>query len=108
MVEFEIFITAYIIEGSLVANQIGYVDDRCLGRQFQTLMSQIMEMNSNILRIKNHAVEIKTLSTALGFKPRALDCRLTALTTELHKRPISPAPQETSLYPTAALPCGCK
>ena len=32
VVEFEIFATAYIIGGSLVAYQIGHVADRCLGR----------------------------------------------------------------------------
>ena len=46
--EFEIFVTAYIIGGSLVAYQIGYVIDRCPRRQFQTLISQIMQLNSNI------------------------------------------------------------
>ena len=40
MIEFEIFATAYIIEGSLVAYQIGYVADRCPRRQFQTLIAQ--------------------------------------------------------------------
>ena len=40
--------TAYIIGGSLGAYQIGYVFDRCTRRQFQTLISQIMQMNSNI------------------------------------------------------------
>ena len=36
----------------------------------------------------------KTLSTALGFEPRSFDCRSTVLTTELHRRPTSPSPQE--------------
>ena len=39
LVEFKIFATAYIIGGSLVAYQIGYVADRCSRRQFQTLIS---------------------------------------------------------------------
>ena len=34
-------------------------------------------------------MEKKTLSTALGFEPRSFDCRSTALTTELHRRPTS-------------------
>ena len=41
--EFEIFVTAYIIEDSLIAYQIGYVVNRCPRRQFQTLISQIMQ-----------------------------------------------------------------
>ena len=40
LVEFEIFTTSYIIGGSLVAYQIGYVADRCPRRQFLTLISQ--------------------------------------------------------------------
>ena len=40
MVAFEIFATAYIIGGSLVAYQIGYVADRCPSRQLQTLITQ--------------------------------------------------------------------
>ena len=39
----------------------------------------------------------KTLSTALGFQPRSFDCRLTALTTELHRHPTSNSPQEDLL-----------
>ena len=39
MVEFEIFVTAYIIGGSLVVYQIGYVADRHPHRQFPTLIS---------------------------------------------------------------------
>ena len=39
MIEFEIFATAHIIGRSLVAYQLGYVADRCPGRQFQTLIS---------------------------------------------------------------------
>ena len=34
------FATGYIIGGSLVAYQIGYVADRCPCRQFQTLISK--------------------------------------------------------------------
>ena len=40
LVEFEIFAIVYIIGGSLVAYQIGYVADRCPRRQFQILISQ--------------------------------------------------------------------
>ena len=40
------------------------------------------------------SVEKKTLSTALGFDPWYFDCRSTALTTELHRCPTSPSPQE--------------
>ena len=41
-------------------------------------------MDTNIIIIifnefENLSVEKKTLSTALGFKPRSLDCRSTAL-----------------------------
>ena len=46
LVEFENFVTAYIIGRSLVAYQIGYVADRYPRRQFQTLFLQIMQMNS--------------------------------------------------------------
>ena len=45
-------------------------------------------------RILNLSVEKKTLSTALGFEPRSFDCRSTALTTELDRRPASLSPQE--------------
>ena len=41
--------------------------------------------------------EKKTFSTALGFNPRSFDYQSTALTTELHRRPKSPAPQEDFL-----------
>ena len=41
MVEFEIFATAYIIGGSLVAYEIGYVAERCPRRQFQTVIQSI-------------------------------------------------------------------
>ena len=40
LVQFEIFATAYIIGGSLVAYQTEYVADRCPRRQFRTLASQ--------------------------------------------------------------------
>ena len=40
MVEFEIFVPAYIIGGPLVAYQIEYDSDRCPRQQFQTLISQ--------------------------------------------------------------------
>ena len=95
--EFEIFVTVYIIGGSLVGYQIGYVVDRCPRRQFQTLISKIMPMNSNIKEFENLSVEKKTLSTALGFEPRSCDCRSTALTTELHRRPTYNSPQEDLL-----------
>ena len=39
----------------------------------------------------------KTLATALGFEPRSFDCRSTAPTTELHRRPTSNYPQEDLL-----------
>ena len=54
-------------------------------------------MNSNIKEFENLCVEKKTLSTALGFEPRSFDYRSTALATELHRRPISPSPQEDLL-----------
>ena len=38
-------------------------------RQFQTRISQIMPMNSNIKEFENLSVEKKTLSSALGFEP---------------------------------------
>ena len=41
-------LTAHIIRESLVAYQIGYIADRCPHRPFQTVISQIMPMNSNI------------------------------------------------------------
>ena len=44
-----------------------------------------------------------TLSTALGFEPRPFDCRSTALTTELHRRPTSPSPQEDLLISPSLL-----
>ena len=50
-----------------------------------------------VKEFENLSVEKKTLSTALGFKPRSFDCRSTALTTELHRRPTSPSPQEDFL-----------
>ena len=53
MVEFEIFATAYIIEGSLVAYQIGYFSDRCPRRQFQTLISHECKLNSNLKNLKS-------------------------------------------------------
>ena len=40
LVELKNVATAYIIGGSLVTYQIGYVADRCPRRQFQTLVSQ--------------------------------------------------------------------
>ena len=51
----------------------------------------------SILRFKefdNLSVEKKTNSTALGFESRSFDCRSTALTTELHRRPTSPSSWE--------------
>ena len=39
----------------------------------------------------------KTLSTVLGFEPRSLDCRSTAVTTELHRHSTSPSPREDLL-----------
>ena len=58
MVKFEIFVTAYIIGGSLVAYQIGYVTDRCPRRQFQTLivcilfLSRLAELNYSLKDVK--------------------------------------------------------
>ena len=49
-----------------------------------------MQMNSIFKEFENLYMEKKTLSTALGFEPRSFDCRLTAVTTELHRRPTSP------------------
>ena len=43
--------------------QIGYVVDRCHRRQFQTLISQIMQMNSIFKEFENLFVEKKTLLT---------------------------------------------
>ena len=51
------FVTAYIIGGSLVAYQIGYVVDRCPRRQFQTLISQIMQLNYNLKSIYSRKTE---------------------------------------------------
>ena len=48
MVEFKFFSTAYIIGGSLVAYQIGYVANMCPSRQFYTLISQQCKLNSNL------------------------------------------------------------
>ena len=42
-------------------------------------------------------MEKKTLSTVLGFERMSSDCLSTALTTELHRSPTSPAPQEDLL-----------
>ena len=58
-----------------------------------------MTMNSNIKEFENPSVEKKTLSTALGFEPRSFDCRSTALTIELHRRPTSNSQQEDLLIP---------
>ena len=54
-------------------------------------------MNSIFQEFENLSVEKKTLSTALGIEPMSFDCRSTALTTELHRRPTSPSPQEDLL-----------
>ena len=54
---------------------------------------QLIETIWNKLTFKefeNLSVEKKTLSTARGFEPRSFDCRLTVLTTELHRRPTFP------------------
>ena len=53
-----------------------------------------MQINSMFKEFENLSVEKKALSTALGFDPRSFDCRSTALTTELHRSPTSPSPQE--------------
>ena len=52
-----------------------------------------MQMSSNIKEFENLSVEKKTLLTALLFEPRSFDCRSTALTTELHRRPTFPSPR---------------
>ena len=65
LVEFEISVTAYIIGESLVAYQIGYVADRCPRRQFQTLISQIMPMNSKFFTINVFPV-LHTIFFLLG------------------------------------------
>ena len=70
LVEFEILANPYIIRGSLFAYQIGYVADRCLRRQFQTLIS----INANEIQILKNSKSFcgkKTLATALGFEPRS-------------------------------------
>ena len=67
-----------------------------------------MQMNSNIKEFENLSVKKKTLSTALGFEPRSFDSRSTALTTELHRRPISPSKQEDLFISSNGLLCGCK
>ena len=51
---------------TIVTYQIGYVVDRYPRRQFQTLISQIMQMNSIFKEFENLSVEKKTLSTALA------------------------------------------
>ena len=56
-----------------------------------------MQMNSIFKEFENLSVEKKTFSTALGFEPRSFDCRSTALTTELHRRPTSLSPPEDLL-----------
>ena len=52
MVELEIFATANIIGGLLVAYQIGYVANKCPRRQFQTLVT-IMQIK---LRFKEFEI----------------------------------------------------
>ena len=52
-----------------------------------------MQMNSIFKELENLSAENKTL-TALGFEPRSFHCGSTTLTTELHRRPTSPSPQE--------------
>ena len=42
----------------------------------------------------NPSVEKETLSTVPGFEPGSFDCRSTALTTEVHRRPTSCSPHE--------------
>ena len=84
--------------GSLVDNaEHTLFVDRCLCRQFQTLILQSNENEFKLYRIWNLSVEKKTLSTAIGFEPRPFDCRSTALTTALHRLPTSPSPQENLL-----------
>ena len=56
-----------------------------------------MQINSIFKVFENLSVEKKTLLTALGFEPSSFDCWSTALTTELHRRPRSPSPQEDLL-----------
>ena len=55
---------------------------------------QVYFLFSIFKEFENLSVEKKTLSTALGFEPRSFDCRSTALTIEIHRRPTSPSPQE--------------
>ena len=57
----------------------------------------MFSINTIFKEFKNLSVEKKTLSTALGFEPRSFDCRSTALTTELYRRPTSNSPQEDLL-----------
>ena len=68
----DLFSRAYIIGGSLVAYQIGYVVDRCSRRQFQTLISQIMQINSIFEEFENLSVVKKTLSD-LASNPSAVE-----------------------------------
>ena len=51
----------------------------------------LIQRNFFFKEFENLSMEKKTLSTALGFEPRSFDCRSTALTTELHRRPTSPS-----------------
>ena len=63
-----------------------------------TLLDCSVDIENYIFKeFENLSVEKKALSTALGFEPRSFDCRSSALTTELHRRPISPSPQEDLL-----------
>ena len=57
----------------------------------------ILFYNYKFKEFENLSVEKKTFSTALGFEPRSFDCGSTALTTELHRRPTFPSPQEDLL-----------
>ena len=63
----QIFSPAYIIEGSLVAHQIRYVAGRCPRKQFQTLISQQIQIEFKFKEFGNLSVEKKTLPTALEF-----------------------------------------
>ena len=61
MVEFEIFATACIIGGSLVAYQIGYVADRCPRRQFHVTrcgQGRVLVRDSSLMSGKNFKLKI--------------------------------------------------
>ena len=82
---------------STLSGQEVSVSDRILSRQVssQTILSfKSWKAIINFQIIKNISVEKERLSTIPGFEPESFDCRLTAQSTELHRRPTSLSPQE--------------